>query len=147
MDDPKRFRNIAPVFVSANVQATVNYYVEVLGFKYSKHFDKRDVFASIYRDKVEIIVVQRRTGEVQSNETRYGAGYDAYINPSTLEGVEQIYQEYREKGVLLLTSPHRTEYGSVEFAIEDIDGRRIGIGLISDTETHFEHSDYLGPKG
>jgi hypothetical protein len=35
-----------------------------------------------------------------------------------------------------------TDYGSYEFAIEDIDGRQIGIGRISDKAVYFKDSDF-----
>ena len=139
-----KLTNICPVFVSANVKETVKYYVDVLGFRYANHFDKIDTFATVYRDAIEIVVVQSKKGGTESNIQRYGAGYDAYIDTDTLEGVEYLHQEYQQKGVKILTSPHITDYGSLEFTFEDIDGRVFGVGLISDKETYFRHSNYLG---
>lgn len=36
-----------------------------------------------------------------------------------------------------------TAYGSYEFLIEDIDGRLIGFGRVSNEETFFKDSNYL----
>ena len=138
-----KLTNVAPVFVSANVKETVRYYVEILGFKYAEHFDKIDNFAALYRDEIELIIVQRKKGTVASNQARYGAGYDAYMDPDTLDGVNILYQEYKQKGVKILIAPHITDYGSFEFSFEDIDGRIIGVGLIADKATFFSQSNYL----
>jgi len=119
------------------------HYVEVLGFTYANHLDKIDHFATVYRDAVEIVIVQRKKGIIESNTQRYGAGYDAYINTDSLEGIESLYQEYQQKGVNILTSPHMTDYGSREFTFEDCEGRILGVGLIADKETYFRHSNHV----
>lgn len=138
-----KFTNICPIFISHDVKRTVRYYVETLGFKYAEHYDKIENFATIYRDTIEIVVVQAQHGQVESNTKRYGMGYDAYIDTDTLDGVRFVYEEYKAKGVKMLSEPHMTAYGSLEFTFEDIDGRIIGIGLIADDQTYFEKSNYL----
>lgn len=137
------FANICPIFLSNDVKRTVRYYVETLGFKYAEHYDKIENFATIYKDSIEIVIVQAAQGVVESNFRRYGNGYDAYIDTDTLEGVESVYNEYRFKGVKILSEPHMTDYGSLEFTFEDIDGRIIGIGLVAKNETYFKNSNYL----
>lgn len=143
MKDKAKLVNLCPVFVSEDVKKTVKFYVEQLGFKYAEHYDKNDNFATIYRDSIEIIIVQAKTGKVESNTKRYGVGYDAYIDPETVEGVDILYQEFLSKDVKIISKPQKTEYGSYEFVIEDIDGRLIGIGRIYDNNIFFENSDYL----
>jgi uncharacterized glyoxalase superfamily protein PhnB len=138
-----KLTNICPIFVSANVADTVKYYVEVLGFTFAEHFDKIESFATVYRDSIEIVIVQKRKGQIESNDQRYGAGYDAYIDTDTIEGVRIIHDELRLKGVKILTPPHMQDYGSFEFTFADIDGRIIGIGLISDKEKYFKRSNHL----
>lgn len=143
MEDKVKLVNLCPVFVSEDVKKTVKFYVEQLGFKYAEHYDKIDNFATIYRDSIEFVIVQAKIGKVESNTKRYGAGYDAYIDPDTVEGVAILYQEFLSKNVKIISEPQKTEYGSYEFVIEDIDGRLIGIGRIYDNQTFFENSDYL----
>ena len=126
--------NAAIVFVSSDAKRTANYYRDVLGFRVVEHFDQEENFAALYRDEIEIIVVQSRFGEVASNQERYGAGYDAYLDPEEIAGVDELYQEWKEKGVKILNPPALTAYGCYEFVLEDIDGRRIGIGLIQNHE-------------
>lgn len=136
-----KLKNICPVFLSEDVKRTVDFYTGRLGFKYAAHYDKADNFATIYRDSIEIVIVQARHGNVEPNAKSYGSGYDAYIDPDTLEGVDEIYEEFKSKDVKIVSEPKVTDYGSYEFVIEDIDGRLIGIGLICDEKTYFEHSD------
>lgn len=133
--------NVCPVFTSQDIKRTVKFYVEKLGFKSAKHYDKIDNFATLYRDSIEFVIVQSKFGKVESNTKRHGVGYDAYIDPDTVEGVDKIYGEFASKNVNIVSKPQRTDYGSYEFVIEDIDGRLIGIGRIHDYETFFEDSD------
>lgn len=143
MTQSYKFKNICPIFISEDVKKTVKYYIELLGFKYAEHFDKIDNFATVYRDSIEIIIVQKINGKIESNKVRYGNGYDAYINTDTLEGIDNAYEEYKQKGVKIVSKPRLTGYGSYEFVLEDIDGRNIGIGLIKDKEAYFKKSNYL----
>jgi catechol 2,3-dioxygenase-like lactoylglutathione lyase family enzyme len=82
--------NLCPVFISNDIQKTVNYYVEELGFKFAKHYDKTSNFATIYRDSIEFVILQAKYGKAESNTQKYGVGYDAYIDPDTVEGVDGI---------------------------------------------------------
>jgi predicted lactoylglutathione lyase len=138
-----KLTNICPVFVTDDVIKTTEYYVNTLGFKYARHFDKADKFATLYRDAIEIVVVQKLKGIIQSNIERYGNGFDAYIDTDTVEGVDIIYKEYQEKKVKIVTKPRNTDYGSYEFTFEDVDGRIIGIGLIENNDQYFEDSNLL----
>ncbi len=131
--------NIAPVFVSADVRRTAEYYRDVLGFELVENYKNAEPFATLYRDSVEIVVVQAARGEVESNAQRYGAGFDVYLDPEELAGVDLMYEELRGKGASIGAAPAMTPYGSYEFVLEDIDGRRIGIGLIKDEGVFFKN--------
>jgi catechol 2,3-dioxygenase-like lactoylglutathione lyase family enzyme len=141
-ENKARLTNVCPVFLSNDVKKTVNFYVEKLGFKYAAHFDKMDNFGTIYRDDIEFVIVQSKFGEIESNTKRHGKGYDAYIDTDTVGGVDIIFEEFKSKGVKILSEPRKTEYGSYEFVIEDIDARLIGIGLIYSNDIYFENSNY-----
>jgi catechol 2,3-dioxygenase-like lactoylglutathione lyase family enzyme len=45
MNEKVKLVNICPVFLTDDVVKTTEYYVNVLGFKYAKHFDKKDNFS------------------------------------------------------------------------------------------------------
>ncbi|MTI71568.1 MAG: glyoxalase [Firmicutes bacterium] len=140
-DKEVKLANACPILISEDVKKTVKYYVEKLGFTYAKHYEHIESFAALYRDSVELVVVQSKFGNVKSNTKRYGAGYDVYIDPDTVKGVDILYQEFVSKGVKIFSKPSKTDYGSYEFVLEDIDGRLIGIGRIYDYNTFFLDSD------
>ena len=140
-NEGSRFVNLCPVFLSTDIKKTVQFYTKKLSFKSATHYDKVENFATLYRDEIEFIIVQAKQGEVLSNSERYGAGYDAYIDTATPDGIEPIYEEFKAQGVKILAEPHKTAYGSFEFVIEDVDGRQIGIGRIFDKAVYFKNSD------
>ena len=120
-----KLNNGAIVFVSPDVEKTVAYYQDIFGFKAVTHYEHEDKFAALYRDRVEIIAVQAKRGEVTSNTARYGAGYDAYLAPEDAAGVDILYEELKQKGAEIITEPKVTPYGCYEFVIKDIDAKFI----------------------
>jgi catechol 2,3-dioxygenase-like lactoylglutathione lyase family enzyme len=129
--------NAAAVFITPDVRRTALYYDEVFGFTVVEHYDAEEPFAAIYRDSVEILLVQAKRGEFQPNRVRYGAGFDIYLDPDTVEGVDSTFAELTAKGARIVREPAMTPYGTYEFVVEDVDGRLIGIGRIRERETFF----------
>ena len=129
--------NAAAVFITPDVRRTALYYGEGFGFTVVEHFDAEEPFAAIYRDSVEILLVQAKRGEFQPNAVRYGAGFDIYLDPDTVEGVDSTFAELTAKGARIVREPAMTPYGTYEFVVEDVDGRLIGIGRIRERETFF----------
>lgn len=129
--------NCVIVFVTPDIQAATHYYREVLGFRIVEHYERDEKFAAMYRDGVEIVMVQARFGAVRSNLAAFGAGFDAYLVPVSLEAVERFHEEIQANGARILQPPVITSYGSLEFIFEDLDGRRIGVGLIKQEDVFF----------
>jgi catechol 2,3-dioxygenase-like lactoylglutathione lyase family enzyme len=129
-----RLVNCAAVLVTPDLRRAVDWYREKLAFRAVEKFDAPEPFAALYRDSVEIILVQAKSGTVERNRIRYGAGYDAYLAPADPAGVDAFYSEISEWGVKIVQPPERTAYGSREMAFEDVDGRWIGVGCLEDRE-------------
>lgn len=113
--------NGAIILVTPDIRKTAGWYREKLGFRVVEKFDLPEPFAALYRDSVEIVLVQLKFGPVERNRIRYGAGYDAYLAP-----------EIAARGVKVVQPPALTAYGSRELVFEDVDGRWIGVGCIQD---------------
>jgi catechol 2,3-dioxygenase-like lactoylglutathione lyase family enzyme len=135
--NPSRLINAAIVFVVPDVRKTAAYYRDVLGFRIVEHYDHTESFAALYRDAVEFVVVQAQFGKVASNREQYGAGYDVYLDPEDVGGVDALFAEFQQKGAVIENPPAATPYGSYEFVVQDIDGRRIGIGRVKDEAVFF----------
>jgi catechol 2,3-dioxygenase-like lactoylglutathione lyase family enzyme len=133
-----KLNTCAIVFVTARIEQTAQYYHDVLGFRVVEHYGRAEKFAALYRDAVEIVLVQAAFGTVQSNQARHGAGYDAYLVPDSIDAVHAFRNEIAAHGAIIVQPPALTSYGSIEFVFEDCDGRHIGVGLIRDVATFFE---------
>lgn len=132
-----KFVNAAIVLVTPDARKTAAYYRDVLGFRVVEHYEHVEPFATLYRDAVEFIVVQAQFGTVVPNRERYGAGYDAYLSPEDVAGVDALFAEFQSKGAVIESPPAMTPYGNYEFVLRDNDGRRIGLGRIKDEEKFF----------
>jgi catechol 2,3-dioxygenase-like lactoylglutathione lyase family enzyme len=124
----------AIILITPDIRQTATFYHDALGFRVVEHYDKAEKFAATYRDSVEILLVEAQHGEVESNRSRYGAGFDAYLVPDTLDGITEFYKEIVDKGIKIIQPLMYTPYGSMEFALEDIDGHIVGVGRIKDPE-------------
>ncbi len=136
MNHPK-LSSSAIVLVTPGIENTASYYRDVLGFRVVEHYAQPEKFAALYRDAVEIVLVQSKFGTVRSNRAQYGAGYDAYLVPESPAAVDNFYEEIKAKGARIAQPPAKTTYGSREFVLEDIDGRLIGVGCIEDETVFF----------
>ena len=134
----KRLTSCAAIFVTEDVEATANYYRNVLGFRLVAHYDKQEKFAALYRDAVEIVVIQSALGKVLPNQKRYGVGSDVYlVTADAGQTVDALHREFSEKGVKIVQPPAMTDYGNYEFTFEDIDGRWLACGRIRDEKKFF----------
>jgi catechol 2,3-dioxygenase-like lactoylglutathione lyase family enzyme len=127
----------AITFVVPNIEKTASYYHEVVGFRVVRHYENAEKFAALYRDAIEIVLIEAKFGSVQNNRETYGAGFDAYFVPETVEAVRTFYDELTANGAAIVDSLDMTGYGSSEFSFRDCDGRIIGVGRISDKNIFF----------
>jgi catechol 2,3-dioxygenase-like lactoylglutathione lyase family enzyme len=132
-----KLSSCAIVLVTPEIEKTASYYRGILGFRIVQHYNRQEKFAALYRDSVEIVLVQAQYGSVRSNLVNYGAGYDAYLVPENPDAVEAFFLEIQARGAKIMQPPAVTSYGSLEFVFEDIDGRSIGVGCIRDDDTFF----------
>jgi catechol 2,3-dioxygenase-like lactoylglutathione lyase family enzyme len=124
--------NAPAILPTPDVRRTAAYYRDVFGFTVVEHLDAGEPFAAVYRDRVEFVLVQTKHGKFEPNRLRYGAGFDAYVDPDTVEGVDEICEELRSRGARIVREPAMTDYGSYEMVVEDVDGRHVGIGRVAD---------------
>jgi uncharacterized glyoxalase superfamily protein PhnB len=135
-----RLSSCAIVLVTPDLPRAAQYYHEVLGFRVVEPPAEKENFAALYRDSVEIILVQSQKGIVLSNRTHYGAGFDAYLVPESISAVQSFYEEILAKGASILQPPGKTVYGSLEFVFTDLDGHQIGVGRVIEEALFFGSS-------
>jgi uncharacterized glyoxalase superfamily protein PhnB len=117
----KQFYGVVPVFLVDDVVGTVEYYRDVLGFEPDFVYGDPPNYGSVSRgDAVFNFALSQPPGRRNSVlRAGPGSGVDAYV---VVSGVDEIYEEARDRGALIRTSPASHEYGMREFKIEDTNG-------------------------
>jgi len=119
-------RGLSCIFPVPDIQETAGFYVSKLGFRGAAYLACAEPHICLYRDDIEIILLQADTEKVFPNRTLYGYGYDAYLYAENQEALEK---EFKENGVKFIKHLNMTDYRNKEFVIEDIDGRWLAVGL------------------
>ncbi len=135
--NPPKLSSCVIVFVTPDIEKATGYYRDILGFRAVEHHEQVEKFTALYRDTVEIVLVQSQYGAVKPNRENFGAGYDAYLVPESLAAVDAFYLEIKARGARIIQPPALTSYGSREFVFADLDGHLIGVGLIKDESIFF----------
>ena len=107
------FENSQPILRVENIDASLNFYVDLLGFK-NAHWGTAD-FTSVNRDQAGIYLCQRGQGQGK-----------AWIWIG-VEDVDKLHEEYKSCGVAIRLPP--TNYSwALEMHVEDPDGNVIRFG-------------------
>lgn len=114
------------IFPVSDIKKTAEFYISKLEFRKVEYLAVKEPHICLYRDNVEIILLQSNTDKVLPNRQLYGYGYDAYLYT---ENQEQLEKEFTAKGVKVIKRLHTTDYQNKEFVIEDSDGRWLAFGV------------------
>ncbi|HVO94152.1 MAG TPA: VOC family protein [Terriglobales bacterium] len=124
------YQQAVPVLQVANVETSLHWYVEVLGFKPNTCPQNPPYsFAILRRDGAEIMLQCSDEGRAESSLIRKSdpeflwSVYLRVAGPAVLEVAAAI-----EKKAQLLRGPEQMFYGLVEFEVCDPDGYRICVG-------------------
>ena len=120
-----KLRAIAPQFVVPDVVKAAEYYRDILGFKILGYWLDPPVFAIVERDDITIHFGKGDTNIAQGNVTRREGGLDAYIYAG---GVDDLFEEFRERCADIIEGPIDTVYGTREILIQDCYGFVISFG-------------------
>ncbi|QSH42382.1 VOC family protein [Lentisphaerota bacterium ZTH] len=104
---------------------TSEFYENNLGFRPVRYLNSKQPHICLYRDFVEIILLQSKLKEIKPNRILHGYGYDGYF---TGRDIKTIYTKMVYKKIEIIKPLEVTDYGNLEFVFEDVDGRWIAIG-------------------
>ena len=119
-------KGLSCIFPVPDIKKTEEFYVSCLDFRAVRYLWCKEPHICLYKDEIEIILLQADTDHIKPNREQYGYGYDAYLytdDGKSLEG------EFSSKGVKIIKPMDLTDYQNQEFVIEDCDGRWIAFGL------------------
>ena len=121
-----RFFGSSCIFCVPDIGRTTAYYRDVLGFSAVEYLQCAEPHICLYRDGVEILLLQSTTSRVMPNRELYGYGYDAYLY---VDEQERLLAELSSRGAHIVRPLAVTDYRNREFVVEDIDGRWLAFGL------------------
>ena len=117
-------RQIAPLFFTMDVPATLAYYKEKLGFDCLGTWQDPPVYAIVARDQQ---VIHFRCAEPPTaNPNKYRDELlDAYL---VVEDADALYGEYAAQGVEFTRGVADMPWHTREFVVKDCDGRLLAFG-------------------
>lgn len=117
-------RQIAPVFFTMDIPATLAYYTGKLGFTCQGTWQDPPVYAIVARDQ---LVIHFRCAEPPTpNPDKYlDELLDAYL---VVEDADALYAEYAAHGVEFTRGLFNMPWATREFVVKDCDGRLLAFG-------------------
>jgi len=123
-------RQIAPQFFTRNLEATLAYYTEALGFECLGTWNDPPVYAIVARDGHRIHF--RVADSPARDPDKYADELlDAYL---FVENADALFAEYAARGVEFTRALGDTPWESREFVVKDCDGRLLAFGADSHPE-------------
>lgn len=99
-----------------DINQTSDYYTKFLRFKAVKYLQSQQPYICLYRDNVEIILIQSKLQKIAPIRIVHGYGYDGYF---TAKNIKPMYEELVAKNVKIVKPLGKTDYGNIEFVLED----------------------------
>jgi len=111
-----RFEAAVPILNVRNVPASIDYYVEKLGFQKEWDWGSPPDFACVHRDEVRIFLCQGAQGVA-------GTWISIFVHD-----VDALYEDYKRRGAKIRQPPANYPWGMREMNVEDPDGHRFRMG-------------------
>jgi len=110
------FECVVPILNVRNFAASMDYYVNKLGFTKKWDWGDPPTFGCVSRGKVDIFFCEGGQG-------RPGMWMSVF-----LDDVDGLFEEYRASGAIIRQPPTNMPWGTREMNIEDPDGHRFRMG-------------------
>jgi len=112
--------SVVPELPVSDIEAATRVWVQRMGFSVDWVYE--DSLAGISKDAARIFL-RRRTR--QESELRYVV--TIWLNLGSAAEVDELYSEWRSRGVAIADDLHTAAYNLREFTAEDLDGNRIRV--------------------
>lgn len=120
-----KFNKITPNLVVADMEKSLKFYRDVLGFTVAQTVPDKSpfIFAWMKRGDAELFLNQHMPPQPGQpdlyNGSKIGGTLSMYM---PLEGIEELLKTVESKGVKIVVPLHKEFYGMKEFAVHDPDG-------------------------
>lgn len=118
------FTHCLQIFPSTDMDQTQEFY-ERIGFRAVRYLESKEPHICLYKDQIEIVLIQSNQEVIIPNREAHGYGYDAYF---ITEQQAEMEKHLKALGVKLVRPLSTTDYDNKEFVFEDVDRRWIAIG-------------------
>jgi uncharacterized glyoxalase superfamily protein PhnB len=123
---PTKFNKITPNLVVADMEKSLTFYRDVLGFSVSQTVpDKAPfIFAWMKRDNADIFLNQNMppqpgAPDLYAGKPVGGGTLSLYL---AMDGIDDLYAKVQQEKVPIVIAMHKEFYGMREFAVHDPDG-------------------------
>jgi uncharacterized glyoxalase superfamily protein PhnB len=106
------FECATPILNVKDMQASMDYYVQKLGFEKKWDWGEPPTFGCVKRGKVEIFLCEG------------GQGQPGMWMSIFMDDVDELYEEYKKSGATILEPPRDCPWQTREMLVEDLDGHR-----------------------
>lgn len=117
-----KIKELIPELLVENIQKSLKFYQEVLGFKSEIIFpEKNPIFVQVSKDNFHIMLYNRSDFQKEIpklKKIKMGGSTLLYFK---VKQIKDFYEQVKDK-VKIIQSIHETDYGSTEFTIEDCNG-------------------------
>lgn len=120
-----RVIGIAPQLIVPDVNRTVMYYHDILGFNIIALVQDPPVYGMVERDGFQIHFAKSDHATIHANHHLRSIAHDFIL---WVPEIDVFYTELTSRGVTILQTIVQRVYGSREFVFEDCDGHRILVG-------------------
>ncbi len=114
----KDFNDCTPILVVRDIQKSVAYYRDRLGFTVDFTYGEPPSYAGVYRGSVLLHL------QAESQADRSPGGSAVYLS---VEDADRTHAELRERGARIEKEPQDYPYGLRDFDVRDLDGNRLVI--------------------
>jgi catechol 2,3-dioxygenase-like lactoylglutathione lyase family enzyme len=118
-----RVTSLAPQFVVDNLERSMAYYRDSLGFEFGEPWG--GFYAIGRRDGLELHLKEAPKNPVERRHRRDNEHLDAAAG---VDGIEAFYEQCVSSGARILKPLAPTEWGTKDFYVEDPDGYIISFG-------------------
>jgi catechol 2,3-dioxygenase-like lactoylglutathione lyase family enzyme len=107
------FSGLVPILNVKNFAASIDYYVNKLGFKKEWDWGHPPNFGCVGRGEAQIFLCEG------------GQGQPGMWISIFLKDVDALHEEYKKSGAIIMEPPRNYPWGSREMLVEDLDGHRL----------------------
>ena len=123
MADEPMMVGAATVFVVSDIDASLAYYRDALGFQVTFEYGSPLSYACLCRDEVALHLLS-------APATKRLPGHGGFC--IFVQDVDRVYTELSGRGAMLINQPQDRDYGMRDFDAVDADGNQITFGMGAD---------------